>query len=170
MELKDIVRDIPDFPKKGIIFKDITTLLKNRAAYMETIDSIKRRYLNRGVDKVAGIESRGFIFGGVLAYLLGCGFIPLRKPGKLPSDKISEEYVLEYGTDRLEIHTDAIEKGENILIVDDLLATGGTAGAAVRLVKKLGGNILGVEFIIELTFLNGRKNLDVVPVNSLIKY
>jgi adenine phosphoribosyltransferase len=131
---------------------------------------LQKKYKDKKVDKVAGIESRGFIFGGALAYLLNCGFIPVRKPGKLPYETISEDYSLEYGTNSLEIHTDAISAGENVLIIDDLLATGGTAEAVVKLIKRLGGNIVGVEFLIELDFLNGRRKLEGYPVNSLIKY
>ena len=170
MNLNEFIRDVPDFPKKGIIFKDITTLLKDGPAFAEVINLFKERYKDKSVDKVAGIESRGFIFGGALANLLNCGFIPVRKPGKLPYNKISEDYSLEYGTNSLEIHTDAVQKGENILIIDDLLATGGTAEAVVKLIKRLNGNIVGVEFLIELDFLNGRKKLEGYPVNSLIRY
>lgn len=170
MDLKNFIRDIPDFPEKGIIFKDITTLLKNKDAFSEVIEILKNKYSDKKVDKVAGIESRGFIFGGAVAYLLGCGFIPVRKPGKLPYDSISEDYSLEYGTNSLEIHTDAIYEGENILIIDDLLATGGTAEAVINLINRLNGNIVGIEFLIELTFLNGREKLAGYPVNSLIRY
>jgi len=170
MNLNELIRDVPDFPKKGIVFKDITTLLKDGPAFAEVINMFKKRYEDKRVDKVAGIESRGFIFGGALANLLNCGFIPVRKPGKLPYDTISEDYSLEYGTNSLEIHTDAVAEGENILIIDDLLATGGTAEAVVKLIKRLKGNIIGVEFLIELDFLNGRKKLEGYPVNSLINY
>jgi len=170
MNLNELIRDVSDFPKKGIVFKDITTLLKDGPAFAEVINMFKKRYEDKRVDKVAGIESRGFIFGGALANLLNCGFVPVRKPGKLPYDTISEDYSLEYGTNSLEIHTDAVAEGENILIIDDLLATGGTAEAVVKLIKRLKGNIIGVEFLIELDFLNGRKKLEGYPVNSLIKY
>ena len=170
MDLYSYIRDVPDFPKKGIIFKDITTLLKKGEALRGAVDLMAKNYLNTPVGKVVGIESRGFIFAGILADRLGCGFIPVRKPGKLPAEAISEEYTLEYGSDSLEIHLDAIEPGEKVVLVDDLLATGGTALAAVQLVRKLGGEILGFECLIELEFLNGREKLAGVPLNSYLKY
>jgi adenine phosphoribosyltransferase len=170
MRLEDFIRDIPDFPKKGIIFKDITTLLKEPKAFKEVHDLIVERYKDKKIDKVIGIESRGFIFGSVVAYLLGCGFVPARKPGKLPYKTIREDYELEYGSNTLELHVDAVEEGENILIIDDLLATGGTALATAKLVEKLKGNIVGIEFLIELEFLKGIDKLKGYNVNSFIKY
>lgn len=170
MDLEKIVRDVPDFPKKGIIFKDITTLLKNPEALRYTIDKMVERYRDKGIDKIIGIESRGFIFGGAVAYLLGCGFVPARKPGKLPAKTISESYTLEYGSNTLELHVDAIEKGEKVVIIDDLLATGGTAAAVAKLVEKLHGEVVGIDFLIELEFLAGREKLKGYPVTSYIKY
>jgi adenine phosphoribosyltransferase len=170
MNLETIIRDVPDFPKKGIIFKDITTLLQNGEALRLALNQMMKKYLDAKIDKVVGIEARGFIFGGVLAYKLGCGFIPARKPGKLPYRSIREEYTLEYGTNSLEIHEDSIQPGQKVLIVDDLLATGGTAQAAARLAEKLGGEVAGIEFLIELAFLHGRDKLLKYPVHSLITY
>lgn len=170
MELKECIRDVPDFPKKGIIFKDITTLLKNPAALKKTIDLMAERYSGEHIDQVIGIESRGFIFGTALAYQLGTGFIPVRKPGKLPAQTEKVTYQLEYGTDSLEIHKDAIQPGQKILIVDDLLATGGTASAVAQLVERLHGKVAGLGFIIELTFLNGRDRLKGYDVQTLIQY
>ena len=164
------IRNVPDFPKKGIGFKDITTLLKEPAVFNQAVDAIAENFTNKKVDKIVGIESRGFIFGGALAYKWNIGFVPLRKPGKLPAEKLREEYQLEYGTDSIEIHQDAILPGEHILIVDDLLATGGTAAAAARLVEKVGGKIQGIAFLIELTFLNGRKRLQGYDVKSILGY
>lgn len=168
--LRDLVRDIPDFPKEGILFKDITTLLKNRNGLKETIDMFADRYKDKNIDYVIGAESRGFIFGAPLAYAIGAGFIPVRKPGKLPSTTISTSYELEYGTDTLEIHEDAIEKGKNVLIIDDLLATGGTAKAVTELIEKVGGKIVEIAFVIELGFLNGREKLGNYDIYSIIKY
>ncbi len=170
MELINYIRDVPDFPKEGIVFKDITTLLQDGAAFKNAVDLILEKYRGKGINKVVGMESRGFIFGGILAYQLGCGFIPVRKPGKLPHEKIVEDYALEYGTDSLEMHVDAILPGESVLIVDDLLATGGTADAVIRMVEKLNGRIVGIEFLIELVFLNGRDKFKDYPVYSYIKY
>jgi adenine phosphoribosyltransferase len=170
MDLAKIIRDVPDFPEKGIVFKDITTLLKDKDALKYTIDSMVEKYRDKNIQKIIGIESRGFIFGGAAAYLLGCGFVPARKPGKLPYDKISESYTLEYGSNTLELHTDAIEEGENVLIVDDLLATGGTAAAVANMVKRLKGNVVAIEFLIELDFLEGRKKLNGYTVHSYIRY
>jgi adenine phosphoribosyltransferase len=170
MELKECIRDVPDFPKKGIIFKDITTLLKNPGALKKTIDLMAERYSGEHIDQVIGIESRGFIFGTALAYQLGTGFIPVRKPGKLPAQTEKVTYQLEYGTDSLEIHKDAILPGQKILIVDDLLATGGTASAVAQLVERLQGKVAGLGFIIELTFLNGRDRLKGYDVHTLIQY
>jgi len=170
MNLEIIIRDVPDFPKKGIIFKDITTLLQNGEAFRQASNRMLKKYLDAKIDKVIGIEARGFIFGGVLAYKLGCGFVPARKPGKLPYSTIREEYTLEYGTNSLEIHDDSIAAGDRVLIVDDLLATGGTALAAALLAEKLGGEVAGIEFLIELGFLHGREKLAKYPVSSLITY
>jgi len=170
MNLENIIRDVPDFPQKGIIFKDITTLLQDGKAFRLALKRMLKKYLDAKIDKVVGIEARGFIFGGVLAYKLGCGFVPARKPGKLPYRTIREEYTLEYGTNSLEVHEDSIKPGERVLIVDDLLATGGTALAAARLAEKLGGEVAGIEFLIELGFLHGRDKLAKYPVNSLITY
>jgi len=170
MNLEIIIRDVPDFPKKGIIFKDITTLLQDGEAFRLASNRMLKKYLDVRIDKVIGIEARGFIFGGVLAYKLGCGFVPARKPGKLPYSTIREEYTLEYGTNALEIHDDSIASGERVLIVDDLLATGGTALAAAKLVEKLGGEVAGIEFLIELGFLQGREKLAGYKVSSLITY
>lgn len=158
-ELKKIIRDVPDFPKQGIMFKDITTILKDKTAFHSSIQLLLNEAKKHKVDKVVGIESRGFIHGSLIAYELGSGFVPIRKPGKLPAETISETYELEYGTDSIEIHKDAISAGEKVVIIDDLLATGGTAEAACRLVEKLGGEIVLVAFLIELKFLNGRKRL-----------
>lgn len=169
-DLKKAIRDVPDFPIKGIVFKDITTLLQNGDLFAEAIDYMYDSFRNNEIDLIAGIESRGFIFGAALAYKLNIGFVPIRKPGKLPADKLIEEYDLEYGSDQLEIHKDAIQEGQKVLLVDDLLATGGTALAACSLIEKLGANLIGVSFLIELKFLNGRKMLGDYNVTSLIQY
>ncbi len=169
-ELRNHIRNVQDFPKKGIGFKDITTLLKNGPAFRESIDVIASRFQDEKIDKVVGMESRGFIFGTVLAYNWNVGFVPIRKPGKLPAEKIAEEYELEYGTDSLEVHTDAIAPGERILIVDDLLATGGTALATCNLIKELQGEIVGLAFVIELSFLGGREKLAGHEVFSIVDY
>jgi len=165
-----LIREVPDFPKPGILFYDITTLLKNPTAVQGLADQLTTRYLDRGVTKVVGIESRGFIFGGILAARLGAGFVPVRKPGKLPADCYEVKYSLEYGNNSLAVHRDAIEIGEHILIVDDLLATGGTAEATVNLVRQLGGTIVGLDFLIELRSLNGREKLVGYDVHSTITY
>jgi adenine phosphoribosyltransferase len=170
MDLASTIRSVPDFPKKGILFYDITTLLKNPAAFKESIDRLVNRYQNTGVEVVAGIESRGFIFGTPLAYQLGVGYVPVRKPGKLPAKTIAESYALEYGTNTVEIHVDAIQKGQKVLVIDDLLATGGTAKATCNLVEKLGGQVVGVAFVIELNFLHGREKLKDYDVFSLLQY
>ena len=170
MDLASTIRSVPDFPIPGILFYDITTLLKNPAALRESIDQLTGHYQNAGVDAVVGIESRGFIFGLPLAYNLGVGFVPVRKPGKLPAKTLTESYALEYGTNTLEIHVDAVEKGQKFLIVDDLLATGGTARATCNLIEKLGGQVVGLAFAIELTFLKGRENLKGYDVFSLLQY
>lgn len=168
--LKGIIRDVPDFPKKGILFKDITTLLADAGALEATLAALAEAHGEGRIDRVAGIESRGFIFGAAVAARLGAGFIPIRKPGKLPADTISETYELEYGTDTLEMHADAVRPGQRILIVDDLLATGGTALAASRLVQRLKGEVAGLAFVVELTFLSGRSRLNDLPVTSLVRY
>lgn len=170
MELEKFIRDVPDFPEKGIIFKDITTLLKEPEALKYVIDEMVKRYADKKIDKVVGIESRGFIFGAAVAYHLGCGFVPARKPGKLPAETIREDYTLEYGTNSLEMHTDAIKPGERVAIIDDLLATGGTAVAVAKLVERLKGTVVGIEFLIELDFLNGRDKLKDYDVNSYLHY
>jgi adenine phosphoribosyltransferase len=170
MELKDLIRDIPDFPKKGIIFKDITTLLKNPNGLINSAEELYKLAKNKRITKVAGIESRGFILGGIIAEKLNAGFIPIRKPGKLPAEKVSESYLLEYGTDSIEIHKDAIQPGDKILLHDDLLATGGTMEAACKLVEKLGGEVVQISFLIELSFLNGREKLNGYDVRSIIQY
>ncbi len=168
--IKSKIRMVPDWPKKGIMFRDITTLIKDPDGLKETIDLLYERYKNKKIDFVVGIESRGFIFGSPLAYLLGCGFIPVRKPGKLPADCESEEYTLEYGTDKIEIHKDSINKGDRILIIDDLIATGGTIGAARKLVRRLGGEIVECAFIVELTDLKGREKLKGENIFSVVAF
>jgi len=169
-ELKKLIREVPDFPKPGVLFYDITTLLKNGPGFRQVIDGLKDHYRGAGVDTVIGIEARGFIFAPALAYALGAGFVPVRKPKKLPSERISETYQLEYGSDSLEMHKDAIESGHHVLVVDDLLATGGTASAVTRLVEKIGGKVAGLGFVVELTFLNGRGKLNGYDVFSLLQY
>ena len=168
--LKKIIREVPDFPKPGINFYDITTLLKDPDGLEMTIDAMTEQCRGLQVDTVIGIESRGFIFGAPLAYQLGTGFIPVRKPKKLPAEIASVSYALEYGEDSLEIHKDAVGEGHNVLIVDDLLATGGTARAVVELVEGLGGKVVGLHFLVELNFLNGRSKFEGYDVKSLIKY
>jgi adenine phosphoribosyltransferase len=171
--VKACIRDIPDFPKPGIVFKDITTVIKDPTAFRRTIDYLTDQFKDAGIDYVAGIESRGFIFGAPVANNLGAGFIVVRKPGKLPAEVEKMEYELEYGTDCVEIHKDAIEPGKKVLIIDDLLATGGTAGAAYNLVKKVGGNPVGMAFVVELSFLNGREKLGLdsnVKMVSMVQY
>ena len=170
MDLKQHIRSVPDFPKTGILFYDITTLLRDPMGFKTTIDSLSMPYLDQGIDVVIGIESRGFILGGAVAQRIGAGFIPIRKPGKLPAKAIKETYDLEYGKDALEIHEDAVEKGQRVLIVDDVLATGGTAAAAAKLVKQLGGELHGLAFLIELLFLNGSRKLEGEKVYSVLKY
>lgn len=170
MDLKSHIRHVPDFPKPGILFYDITTLLRDPAGYRETIDRLATPYEGQRVDAVIGVESRGFILGASVATRLGTGFIPIRKPGKLPSSVIKESYDLEYGKDALEIHSDAITPGQRILVVDDVLATGGTAAAAVELVRHLGGELVGLAFLIELGFLNGRAKLPGQQVLSVLQY
>ncbi len=167
---RSIIRDVPGFPKPDIVFKDITTLLKDGKAFGSVVDTLAARYAERGVSEVVCVEARGFVLGAALAYKLGAGVVPVRKKGKLPAKTYSETYELEYGTDTLEIHCDALAGGGRVLIVDDLLATGGTALATARLVKDAGGQIVEIAFLIELTFLNGREKLGEYPVFSLIIY
>ena len=169
-DLRSFIRNVPDFPKKGIVFRDITTLLQSKEALRRSADRLSDRYLDNRIDKIVGIESRGFIFGSILADRLGAGFVPVRKPNKLPASKIRAEYQLEYGSDALEIHSDAINPGERVLVVDDLLATGGTAKATCDLVRRLKGDLLGAAFLIELAFLKGRQQLAGIEVFSLISY
>jgi len=168
--IKSKIRTIPDWPKKNIMFRDITTLLKNPDGLKETVDLLYNRYADKKIDKVVGIESRGFILAAPLAYLLGCGFVPIRKPGKLPAECESEEYSLEYGKDKIEIHKDAINKGDRVLIVDDLLATGGTMNAARNLVKKLEGKIVECAFVVELPDLKGREKIKGENIFSIVKF
>lgn len=170
MDLKKLIRDIPNFPKNGIIFKDITTLLSDSKGLSRAAEELHNLAQNKGITKVAGIESRGFILGGMVAEKLNAGFIPIRKPGKLPAEKISENYSLEYGTDSIEIHKDAIQPGDKVLLHDDLLATGGTMEAACKLVEKLGGQVVQISFLIELNFLKGRDKLNGYDVRSVIQY
>ncbi|MFV1951820.1 MAG: adenine phosphoribosyltransferase [Nitrospinota bacterium] len=169
-ELKEKIRDIPDFPQKGILFKDITTLLSDTKAYKRAIDILKDRYTDRQIELVVCVEARGFLIGGALAYVLNSGVTLIRKPGKLPYTTYKASYELEYGKNEVEIHTDAIKPGQRVLIVDDLLATGGTVGAAIELVKKLGGEIVELAFLIELTFLSGRDKLKDYDIYSLIQF
>jgi adenine phosphoribosyltransferase len=169
-EIRQAIRDIPNFPKPGVIFKDITPLLNNGPLFRQTIDLMANRYQSHAVDTVLGIESRGFIIGAALAYTLGAGFCVVRKPGKLPYETHSASYELEYGSDTLEVHRDGISAGSRVLIVDDLIATGGTAAATASLVSKLGGEVIEFAFVIELSFLNGRERLKPHEVFSIIQY
>jgi adenine phosphoribosyltransferase len=169
-ELKKLIREVPDWPKPGILFYDLTTLLKDKQGFRTLIDRLCDHYAGKKVDVVAGIEARGFIFAPALAYRLGAGFVPVRKPKKLPAKTTSVTYALEYGTDSLEIHEDAVQKGQHVLVVDDLLATGGTSAATVELVRKLGGEVIGAGFAVELTFLKGRAKLPGIDVFALLKY
>lgn len=169
MDLASYIRNIPDFPRPGIQFKDITTLLKDRDAFRETIDRLVELFRDQNVELVVGIEARGFIIGAPLAYHLGCGFVPVRKKGKLPAATLSKTYNLEYGSATLEVHRDAIQKGQRVLIVDDLLATGGTTKAVCEMVEELGGNIVGVGFVVELEALKGREKLTPHRVYSLVR-
>lgn len=170
MDLKALIRDIPDFPKPGILFRDITTLLQDPEGFRYTIDSLAEQCAAFSPDYIVGMESRGFIFGAPLAYQLNVGFIPVRKPGKLPGAVHTVEYELEYGIDRLEMHQDAMNGGCRVLIVDDLIATGGTAAATAKLIEQVGCELVGFGFIIELTDLNGRQNLPDVPIVTLVQY
>ncbi len=168
--LKSKIRHVPDFPKAGILFYDITTLLNDAQGFRDTVDALAAPYMGEDIDLVVGIESRGFILGAAVANVLGTGFVPIRKPGKLPAATVSETYALEYGTDSLEIHSDAVPPGSRVLIVDDVLATGGTAGAAARLVKGIGGNVRALAFLLELDVLNGRAKLEGEEVYSILRY
>jgi adenine phosphoribosyltransferase len=170
MDIKSLIRDVPDFPKKGIIFKDITPLLKHPQAFAGTIEQLVERYKSYRLNSIVAMESRGFIFGGALASRLKVGFVPIRKPGKLPWKVIRESYQLEYGQDTLEIHEDSFSKGDRVLILDDVLATGGTAAAAVRLVERAGGQVVELCFLIQLTFLNGQEKLKSTPIYSIIQF
>ena len=169
-DYKALIREVPDFPKPGILFYDITTLLKDARAFSAILDELAARYRGKRIDKIVGIESRGFILGGPLADRLKTGFVPVRKPGKLPADNFEVKYNLEYGSTSLAIHRDAVAMGERVLVVDDLLATGGTAAATVHLLRQLGAEIVGLAFLVELTSLKGREKLDGCPVHSLITY
>ena len=169
-DLKKLIREVPDFPKPGILFYDITTLIKDASGFRAVIDGLKNHYQGAHVHTVLGIEARGFIFAPALAYALGAGFVPVRKPNKLPAECVSVSYALEYGSDSLEMHKDAIGHGQSVLIVDDLLATGGTADAAARMVTEVGGHVAGIGFVVELTFLKGRQKLAGHDVFSLIQY
>lgn len=172
MDIAELIRSIPDYPKEGIIFRDITTLLEHPAGFRKTVDELVQPFAGNAVGKVAGIEARGFILGGAVAHQLSTGFVAIRKKGKLPYQTISVEYELEYGTDEIEIHIDSIEKGDRILIVDDLLATGGTASAAAQLVRDAGGEIVGASFVIDLPDLGGRKRLEAlgISVRTLVSF
>jgi len=169
-ELKHLIRTVPDFPKKGIGFKDITTLIKDGSAFRLAIEQMSEPFQQQPPDLVAGVEARGFLFAAAMAHRWGVGVIPVRKPGKLPAEKLREEYQLEYGIDAVEIHKDAIQPGQRVLLVDDLLATGGTCSATARLVERLGGKVIGLSFLIELSFLHGREKLQGYPVHSVIQF
>jgi adenine phosphoribosyltransferase len=169
-ELKSEIREIPDWPKKGILFYDVTTLLKQGKCFKQTIDGLVAPYQNRQIDLVLGMEARGFIFAPTVAYALQAGFVPVRKPGKLPAEKLQVNYELEYGTDSLEIHQDAVMPGQRVLIVDDLIATGGTARAVAEMVETMEATVVGIAFVVELTFLKGRDKLGRYDVHSLLKY
>jgi adenine phosphoribosyltransferase len=169
-DLKRYIREIPDFPKPGILFYDITTLLQDPLALRMTLDRLAWRWAGQRIDKVVGIESRGFMFGTAMAYDLNAGFVPVRKPGKLPHRTLVEEYSLEYGSGKLEMHDDAIRPGDRVLVVDDLIATGGTAYAAAKMIERSGGTVLGFAFVVELTFLPGRQKLAGYEVDSLMQY
>lgn len=168
--LTSLIRDIPDFPEPGVVFKDITPVLADREAFAALVDALAEPFRDLGVDKVAGIEARGFTLATPVAERLGAGFIPVRKPGKLPYETVREDYSLEYGTDSLEIHTDAARTGEKVLLVDDVIATGGTAAAAIRLLRKIGAEVVGFSVFIELSFLDGARKLDGVPFHALVTY
>ncbi len=169
-DIKSLIREVPDFPKPGILFYDITTLLKDPVGLHRAVDALANHYVGSRIDRVVGIEARGFIFAPMVAYRLNAGFVPVRKPNKLPAEKARAEYALEYGRDALEIHRDAINKGNEVLIIDDLLATGGTAVAVAKLVESLGGRVAGIGFLIELEFLKGRDKLSAYPLHAVLKY
>jgi adenine phosphoribosyltransferase len=169
-QLEDLVRDIPDFPEKGVVFKDITPVLGDPQAFGQLISGMSEPFLDKGITKVAGIEARGFTLATPVADRIGAGFIPLRKPGKLPFQTVKEEYELEYGIDALEVHTDAVFEGEKVLLVDDVIATGGTARAAIQLLRHVGAEVVGLSLFIELVFLGGASKIDSVPINALIRY
>jgi adenine phosphoribosyltransferase len=169
MDLAKMIRDVPDFPKEGIVFKDITTLIKDPQAFKQVVDMLVEHYAGQEIDLVAAVEARGYIFGAPVAYQLGAGFIPIRKVGKLPAATVRQEYELEYGTDAVEMHRDAIEPGQKVLIVDDLIATGGSAAATARLVETVGGEVVGIAFLIELEFLHGLDKLEGYDVFTLIQ-
>lgn len=169
-ELKRLIREVPDFPKPGILFYDITTLLKDARGFQQAVEALASQLDADAFDLLAGVEARGFIFAGALAYRFGKGLVPVRKPGKLPAATVREEYALEYGTDAVEIHQDAIQPGTRVVIVDDVLATGGTARATARLIERAGGKVAGIVFLIELDFLRGRENLAGYPVHSILHY
>jgi adenine phosphoribosyltransferase len=170
MDLKKYIRDIPDFPQKGVMFRDITTLLKEPEPFKYVIDTIVDKYKNEEIDKLVSVEARGYIFGGAIAYTLNCGFVPVRKPGKLPAETVSLEYTLEYGKNTIEIHKDAINPGESVLVFDDVLATGGTVQATCHLIEQLGGKVVGCVFISDLTYLKGSEKLKDYEVYSLVQY
>jgi adenine phosphoribosyltransferase len=170
MDLAKMIRDVPDFPKEGIIFKDITTLIKDPEAFKEAVDVLADHYADQEIDLVAAVEARGYVFGAPIAYKLGAGFILVRKAGKLPAETLREEYELEYGTDSVEMHRDAIQPGQRVLIVDDLIATGGSAAATARLVERLGGEVVSIAFLVELAFLNGVEKLKGYDVFTVIEY
>ncbi|MGB9301122.1 MAG: adenine phosphoribosyltransferase [Anaerolineae bacterium] len=170
MDLAKMIRDVPDFPKEGILFKDITTLIKEPQAFRQVIDRLADHYAGQEIDLVVAVEARGYIFGAPIAYKLGAGFVPVRKEGKLPAETVREEYELEYGTDSVEMHRDAIQPGQKVLIVDDLIATGGSAAATARLVERLGGEVVSIAFLIELTFLKGVEKLKDYDVFTMIEY
>jgi len=170
MDLKKFIRDIPDFPQKGVMFRDITTLLKEPEPFKYVIDTVVEKYKNEKIDKLVSVEARGYIFGGAIAYLLNCGFVPVRKPGKLPAETVALEYTLEYGKNVIEMHKDAIEPGERVLVFDDVLATGGTVQATCRLIEQLGGKVVACVFISDLTYLKGTEKLKDYNVFSLVQY
>lgn len=170
MQLTDYIRDVPDFPKPGILFKDITPLLKDGPAFHATVDQLAERYRHQGITKFVGIESRGFLFAAALAYALGAGVVPVRKKGKLPHVCLSESYELEYGIDCIEMHQDGVSAGEKVVVVDDVIATGGTLAAACRLVKSVGAELVEAVTVIELTFLPGREKLENIPFHSLVRF
>ena len=169
-QLEDLIRDIPDFPEEGVVFKDITPVLGHPEAFAELVTAMAEPFIGQGITKVAGIEARGFTLATPVAGRLGAGLVPLRKPGKLPYETVREEYELEYGTDALEIHVDGVDDGERVLLVDDVIATGGTAAAAIRLLREVGAEVVGFSVFIELVFLNGASKLDGVPINALLRY